>query len=177
MFSSFRILTTNLKACHWFFKTFEPRNRSLFNAIITFIIIPPSVFAFVFRNFYGHLSAAMLLSHTLYITTLFTSIILYRLSPFHPLAEVPGPTIGKISKLWSLYIACTNQQLSYIQKLHAQYGPVVRTGQLLSNHSAILEKINLNSINHFPRSEPSSHCRCISCAYSTRSKIFRKSRT
>ncbi|KAJ7805620.1 cytochrome P450 [Mycena olivaceomarginata] len=33
------------------------------------------------------------------------SIAVYRLSPFHPLAQYPGPAIGKVTKLWSVWKA------------------------------------------------------------------------
>ncbi|GJJ15389.1 hypothetical protein Clacol_009665 [Clathrus columnatus] len=135
--SAFLLNNTYVKLCHWFFKTFEPRNQTLFHSIVAFIIIPPSLLAFVFRNYYhGHLALALTLSYTLYITALLTSIVLYRLSPFHPLAGIPGPTIGKISRLWSLYIATTGQQHRYAQELHERYGPIVRTGP---NHLHIID--------------------------------------
>ena len=35
-----------------------------------------------------------------YFSTLIGSIAAYRISPFHPLAEYPGPLIARLSKLW-----------------------------------------------------------------------------
>lgn len=46
------------------------------------------------------------------ILGLFTSIAVYRLSPWHPLARYPGPTIAKLSKWYmSYWIAKGNRHL------------------------------------------------------------------
>lgn len=61
-------------------------------------------------------------------TTLGLSIVLYRLSPFHPLARYPGPIEAKISKIWTTWIVNQGRQHLYIEQLHLQYGDVVRIG-------------------------------------------------
>ena len=67
-----------------------------------------------------------------FYTTLVSSIILYRVGPFHPLARYPGPLLAKVSKFWMAYIASGKKQHLYIQNLHAKYGDVVRIGMSLS---------------------------------------------
>jgi len=64
-----------------------------------------------------------------HLGTLCLSVIAYRVSPLHPLAEYPGPLICKISKLWAAYITSTGKQHIYYKQLHDQYGPYVRTGK------------------------------------------------
>jgi hypothetical protein len=64
----------------------------------------------------------------LYNIVLLTSILAYRLSPFHPLAKYPGPLICKMTRLWACYQAAGRQQRYYYQSLFERYGDVVRTG-------------------------------------------------
>ncbi|KAJ4483590.1 cytochrome P450 [Lentinula aciculospora] len=63
-----------------------------------------------------------------FYASLLSSIILYRLSPFHPLAKVPGPVMHKVSKLWSVWICWQGRQHIEFKAMHDKYGPVVRTG-------------------------------------------------
>ncbi|KAF7317072.1 Protein kinase domain-containing protein [Mycena chlorophos] len=56
------------------------------------------------------------------------SVVLYRLSPLHPLANIPGPFVAKISKTWMGWVAMGGKQHLYYQKLHLRYGDVVRVG-------------------------------------------------
>ena len=64
-----------------------------------------------------------------YYVTLALSIILYRLSPVHPLSGYPGPILCKLSKLSLMWVASTGKLHVYIRQLHDEYGPIVRTGQ------------------------------------------------
>ncbi|KAI0699707.1 cytochrome P450 [Cytidiella melzeri] len=67
-------------------------------------------------------------SFLLFWSTLLLSIVLYRLSPIHPLARYPGPIQAKVSKLWMAWVASSGKQHLYIQRLHDVYGDVVRIG-------------------------------------------------
>ncbi|KAJ8091955.1 hypothetical protein PM082_024190 [Marasmius tenuissimus] len=69
-----------------------------------------------------------MLAYLVFFSSLVTSIILYRVSPFHPLAKVPGPMIFKITKFWRMCICWRGQQHFVLKDLHHQYGPIVRTG-------------------------------------------------
>ncbi|KAJ7814786.1 cytochrome P450 [Mycena olivaceomarginata] len=42
-------------------------------------------------------------SYAVFLGSLSLSIAAYRLSPFHPLAQYPGPAIGKVTKLWGFW--------------------------------------------------------------------------
>lgn len=68
------------------------------------------------------------LNALLYNVVLLTSIIVYRLSPFHPLAKYPGPVICRTSRLWAFYKAFSRQQRFYNHQLFERYGDVVRVG-------------------------------------------------
>ena len=63
-----------------------------------------------------------------YFGVLVSSIVLYRISPFHPLAQYPGPLLAKITKWWHAYQVYNGKQHIYIQQLHKKYGDVVRIG-------------------------------------------------
>jgi hypothetical protein len=52
----------------------------------------------------------------------------YRLSPFHPLADYPGPLIAKSSKWWGAYVTFRGDTHSHYKNLHDYYGDVVRVG-------------------------------------------------
>lgn len=57
------------------------------------------------------------------------SIMLYRLSPLHPLYAFPGPRLSRISKLWGVWISWKGHQHVVLKSLHDKYGPFVRTGR------------------------------------------------
>ncbi|RPD52782.1 cytochrome P450 [Lentinus tigrinus ALCF2SS1-7] len=63
-----------------------------------------------------------------YIATLSLSILVYRLSPLHPLSKYPGPFWCRTSKLWHACLAYSGEQHKYLQALHERYGDVVRIG-------------------------------------------------
>ncbi|KAF7336928.1 Cytochrome P450 [Mycena venus] len=59
---------------------------------------------------------------------IFVAVPLYRLSPFHPLHDFPGPLVHKITQLPMLYYALRGTGHIKIKALHDQYGRIVRTG-------------------------------------------------
>ena len=70
----------------------------------------------------------LLVSYATYLSTLVSSIIVYRVSPIHPLAQYPGPIGCKVSKFWMGFICIPGYQHQYIKALHERYGDVVRIG-------------------------------------------------
>ncbi|KAE9400701.1 cytochrome P450 [Gymnopus androsaceus JB14] len=82
--------------------------------------------------------------HTVpFYASLLSSIVLYRLSPLHPLAKVPGPRLHKISKLWSVWICWKGRQHTEFKAMHDKYGPVVRTGP---NEISVIDPTAVNAI-------------------------------
>ncbi|PSR70849.1 hypothetical protein PHLCEN_2v13290 [Hermanssonia centrifuga] len=71
---------------------------------------------------------AITMTFATYYAALCSSVTLYRLSPFHPLARYPGPIMCKASTIWVAYVASKGKQHLYIQDLHRRYGDAVRIG-------------------------------------------------
>ncbi|KAJ7735244.1 cytochrome P450 [Mycena maculata] len=64
----------------------------------------------------------------LFFSTMGISVVVYRISPWHPLAHIPGPTVNKITKMWGASIASSGHQHHINKALHDKYGSFVRTG-------------------------------------------------
>ncbi|KAK8135353.1 hypothetical protein PG984_003293 [Apiospora sp. TS-2023a] len=62
-----------------------------------------------------------------YLSSLCTSIIVYRLF-FHATSSFPGPKLAGVTKLWHVFHTLDSKNFSFLQRLHLEYGPVVRTG-------------------------------------------------
>jgi hypothetical protein len=54
--------------------------------------------------------------------------VVYRISPFHPLAKFPGPSLNKISRIRLVQVMSGGGLHLYHQKLFQQYGDIVRIG-------------------------------------------------
>lgn len=61
---------------------------------------------------------------------LLSFLLVYRLSPFHPLARFPGPVLAKVSRFYVAYSAAQGNNYVTLRRLHQKYGDVVRIGQL-----------------------------------------------
>ncbi|KAF9255163.1 cytochrome P450 [Marasmius fiardii PR-910] len=116
-------------ANHLFFKRYEPVRTTVIRTVIL-LLVQPLLVLFTLN----HYSIApfslynVVIGYMVFLSSLTTSIILYRVSPFHPLAKVPGPTIFKVSKLWHAYITWRGDQHLVLKELHDRYGPIVRKG-------------------------------------------------
>jgi hypothetical protein len=64
------------------------------------------------------LSLSLFIAYLVYITT-------YRVF-FHPLRNVPGPSLARLSKLWLVWHVRKGQSHLHFPKLHARFGPIVR---------------------------------------------------
>lgn len=74
--------------------------------------------------------SSCLITIAAYLLTLAISVTVYRLSPFHPLAQYPGPVLNKITKLASMQNSWGGHGHRNNHQLHTRYGPVVRVGEL-----------------------------------------------
>ncbi|KAJ3873159.1 high nitrogen upregulated cytochrome P450 monooxygenase 2 [Lentinula edodes] len=101
------------------------------------ILIIPTFPAYVLSCSQISLILACCLAYPSFYILLFISIGSYRLSPFHPLANYPGPTIAKISKVWTVHKSMDGKLAHYYKMLHDQYGPIVRVGP---NEISVAEK-------------------------------------
>jgi hypothetical protein len=66
--------------------------------------------------------------------------VLYRISPFHPLAAYPGPFINKVTSLRLLMVVYSGKRHLIITEWHERYGRFVRTG--VSTLPSIFEPIH-----------------------------------
>ncbi|KAK7037638.1 hypothetical protein VNI00_010855 [Paramarasmius palmivorus] len=120
---------------HILFHKYEPTRSTLYITIV-FLVLEPlflSIYFLYTSPVVANASAIeipilLFRSYTTFYATIISSIACYRLSPFHPLAHVPGPTLHKLSKLPAVWWTWKGQQHILNKKLHDIYGPVVRTG-------------------------------------------------
>ncbi|KAI0788191.1 cytochrome P450 [Fomes fomentarius] len=104
---------------------------------LVFFLSASSLLHLALRKSLG--DAAWLATITLlsvYLSSLAAVTIAYRLSPWHPLAQYPGPALWRVS---SLYLSCnslTGRRHHILDRLYEQYGPFLRIGpNLLSINS------------------------------------------
>ena len=71
------------------------------------------------------------ITYGLFYIVVVSSIVLYRVSPMHPLAKYPGPLLLKISKFIGMCYASDGKQYLYFKSLHDKYGSFVRVGQFI----------------------------------------------
>jgi cytochrome P450 len=114
-------------AAHLLYNAREPKTIA---EHLTYLLAAPIAIGSVWYNeqFFTSPIVSVLASLGIYLATLSTSVVAYRLSPFHPLARYPGPLLAKISRLHALRITAGDHQYQYYHALHEKYGNVVRTG-------------------------------------------------
>jgi hypothetical protein len=98
--------------------------------IVLLLLVVPALLVNVLVNHSSTVLSAFLTTFTVYWATLSASIVVYRLSPWHPLAKYPGPLICKVTKFWFAFLSLRGKQHIYYDELHAKYGDVVRVGTL-----------------------------------------------
>ncbi|KIK98681.1 hypothetical protein PAXRUDRAFT_31013 [Paxillus rubicundulus Ve08.2h10] len=112
-------------ACHVVFGRYEPVKPLSHMTLLVFV---PGILTTTVSSSFSSTVRALAFTYLLYYTTILTSILAYRLSPFHPLAEYPGPIPCRISKFWMAWISLDGKQHKYYSKLHQKYGDIVRVG-------------------------------------------------
>ncbi|KAI0712109.1 cytochrome P450 [Earliella scabrosa] len=107
------------------FKRFEPVHiRHHFGLLL---VLPALLAAFVLSPHYAPGRAA-LIAYAVHFATILTATIVYRASPWHPLARYPGPFIYRLSKLAFAWTASDGKQYVHLHQLHERYGDIVRIG-------------------------------------------------
>ena len=109
---------------HFIFNRWEPMRLSIVLPLLVFI---PAGLSQLLVSRYSTLHA-LAFSFAVYHASLITSIVAYRLSPFHPLARYPGPLLAKVTKLYHVWIVSRGKQHLHLTRLHEQYGDIVRMG-------------------------------------------------
>ncbi|KAK7038129.1 cytochrome P450 [Favolaschia claudopus] len=124
-------------------------------------------------------------AYSAFLSTLASSVVIYRLSPWHPLAHIPGPRLYKISKFWSAWICASGKQHRVNKALHDKYGPFLRTGP---NEVSIIHADGVKAVlgtggfqkgNYYePRSDPKLNTRSLLSlrgdAHANRRKIWNR---
>ncbi|KAJ7864746.1 high nitrogen upregulated cytochrome P450 monooxygenase 2 [Mycena olivaceomarginata] len=115
---------------HFFFHKYEPSSA---NVPFLLLLVQPIALLLLVGGGGGPLTSCaiasdLVWSYGVFLGSLGLSIAVYRLSPLHPLAQYPGPAIGKVTKLWSVWKTAHGFKYLYHKELHDRYGPYVRTG-------------------------------------------------
>ncbi|KAH9940212.1 uncharacterized protein BXZ73DRAFT_43320, partial [Epithele typhae] len=98
---------------------------------LSLLLLPPVslVSAIAATSPFLTLTRACILVLPTYVASLVLSTLIYRLSPFHPLAQYPGPLGCKLTKFRMAFLGATGRQHVYIQHLHERYASdIVRIG-------------------------------------------------
>ncbi|KAJ3785945.1 high nitrogen upregulated cytochrome P450 monooxygenase 2 [Lentinula aff. detonsa] len=127
---------------HLFFRKYEPFGRTVPYALVC-LLVEPILLCLVQAYVSPVQWTRYLFTYGAFYASLLSSIVLYRLSPFHPLAKVPGPMMHKVSKLWSVWICWQGRQHTEFKAMHDKYGPVVRTGP---NEISVVDPSAVNDV-------------------------------
>lgn len=111
--------------CHFVFKRYEPTNPL---SHLGLLVVVPAILTILFLPNASTFTRAFGCVYLLYYSTVLVSVIVYRLSPWHPLARYPGPIPCRISKFWMVWTSRDGKQHIYYSRLHQTYGDVVRIG-------------------------------------------------
>jgi hypothetical protein len=104
--------------------------------MLALIFAPPLVLSF-------GVPLALVPAFILYLLSLSASIVLYRISPFHPLAKCPGPLLARVSRVYWSFASSSGLPHIRMQQLHEKYGDIVRTGP---NHLSIRDAAAIPAI-------------------------------
>ncbi|KAI0706361.1 cytochrome P450 [Earliella scabrosa] len=63
-----------------------------------------------------------------YFSTLASVTVAYRLSPWHPLAEYPGPLLWRVTSMFLTFVSLKGKRHFVLDNLHKKYGPFLRIG-------------------------------------------------
>ncbi|KAH9990628.1 high nitrogen upregulated cytochrome P450 monooxygenase 2 [Russula compacta] len=112
-------------ATYLYFKRFEPYKPSTLFALL---VLPSAFLTAFLAPFCTSRLFAFASSLVIHNVLILVYAAAYRLSPWHPLAKYPGPTLAKLSKWHSTAICAMGKQHLYYFALHERYGDYVRVG-------------------------------------------------
>ncbi|KAL5478616.1 hypothetical protein ACEPAI_2801 [Sanghuangporus weigelae] len=125
------------------------------NLAETFLLLIgiPAVPRYFLADHIESMPFSIVIAYGLFYAVLIPSIVLYRISPLHPLAKYPGPLLLKASKLVGMCFALGGKQHVYFKSLHDKYGPFVRIGPnelLIADVEAIPSILGLDGMRKGP---------------------------
>ncbi|KZV84172.1 cytochrome P450 [Exidia glandulosa HHB12029] len=113
-------------ALHQLFRIREP---NILSAVLTVASADAALYALLKGQKTGHATLSLVCRITgESVAALLLSMALYRLSPWHPLAHIPGPAIYKLTRLRTVVSSWRGTHYKAMNRLHTKYGPVVRMG-------------------------------------------------
>lgn len=118
-----------LQGLHLLFNKFERQYLHLLKFALLFSPLAPLYI--ILPHYRGIALNVVLTAYGTTYATLLMSLIIYRLSPIHPLWKYPGPVLAKCTKFWGVYHSSTGCIHHTLSDLHRYYGSVVRTGKYL----------------------------------------------
>ncbi|KAN0137375.1 Cytochrome P450 [Lactarius tabidus] len=118
------VLSTSF-TCYQCFHHLEPRSKW---PLLALFFVVPALLSVPISYHIPCTPVAVLLAFLTHGSAVTSFTLMYRLSPFHPLAKYPGPAITKTSKLWVAYVCTRGDLHRYYKSLHDRYGDVVRVG-------------------------------------------------
>jgi hypothetical protein len=153
LFSRTGILCTIVEVgiiVHLIFKRTEISRT--FGLFLLLLAIPAFLTVFYLPHVHSPI-VAVLHVFGLYWSTLAISILVHRVSPWHPLAKYPGPLVCKLTKFNLAFISFGGRQHVYYYQLHKKYGDVVRIGPnelSLCNIDAVIPLMGPNGLEKGP---------------------------
>ncbi|KAF7344408.1 hypothetical protein MSAN_01922000 [Mycena sanguinolenta] len=123
---------------HFFFRNYEPSSANLPSILLA--VQPVSLLVLIGEPFSF---PRLLSSYFMFLGSLSLSIVAYRLSPLHPLAQYPGPVIAKVTKFWGVWKTFQGYKYLYHKELHDIYGPFVRIGP---NELSVIDVVTVGQI-------------------------------
>ncbi|KAH6915697.1 cytochrome P450 [Coprinopsis sp. MPI-PUGE-AT-0042] len=131
---------------HLIFHRHEPSALQFIAFVVTLWICITALCVFVLEHQLIRSAAWATTFLVSYSTGLSFSVSAYRVSPWHPLARFPGPSLARVTKLWSIYHLVRGDRHIMLEKLHHYYGPWIRVGpnELSVNSVAALQPVYHN---------------------------------
>ncbi|KAI5120330.1 hypothetical protein M0805_000390 [Coniferiporia weirii] len=111
---------------HIVYKRHEVPPSRVLTTFVLLVASPIFSSAFLYRHFSAGVAFCVGLS--VFYVTLLSSIAVYRVSPWHPLAKYPGPLIAKLTQFWLVRATMTGKYHVTLKGLHDKYGPYIRVG-------------------------------------------------
>ena len=108
---------------HQIFRKYETLSLP-FHAFL--LLVPPAVASIRLSS---PSISELVFCYASYLGVLALSVVVYRISPFHPLHEYPGPFWCRTSMIWHMARTMHGKQMEYLRSLHDTYGDVVRVGE------------------------------------------------
>ncbi|KIY45688.1 cytochrome P450 [Fistulina hepatica ATCC 64428] len=124
----------SVQVTYLIFKRYEPETPL---PLVLFLGVVPGALSWLHLDLSQdapHVVAHISSTYTAFYAIVLLCIVIYRISPFHPLASYPGPFLHKLSKfrmVWVLFQRrhrCLGVDVRYYQSLHQEYGVSILTG-------------------------------------------------